>query len=472
MEATAFLRYLFLSGPDREKSILREQAFPLTHTAGNEAHVQRLLEVMEYIPCGFPRPPPTSVDSTLLFYVILGAAALSMLVCCCLGVNHHYHRMKRLKLNPLYGINIQKVLENLLEEFKDEKSGAVATYIPQLAVVDPDLFGIAIMTCEGKLYSAGNCHSLFSIQSMSKPFLYAQAVETNGFDMMHAKIGVEPSGDAFNSEKMDKDGKPFNPYINSGAITCVGLLPFGETTTRFETIREFMSSLSYSGDLTMCNDTYQSESSTADQNRLIGKVLLENDILSTSFDVEHGLEAYFMACSTLVSAVECATMVGVLANHGKHPMRDEAIISSDVVDEVNSVMMTCGMYNGAGNWMIDVGIPAKSGVSGGIMAVVPNVCGLAVYSPRLNKHYNSVRGMLVCSELSIRLGLHLINKSAGTEREKNKPSFSQNSISKSKQSGSFLNRPGDVNRSWVSNEFPRRESGKSIMKQNQSFESL
>jgi len=472
MEATAFLRYLFLSGPDREKSILREQAFPLTHTAGNEAHVQRLLEVMEYIPCGFPRPPPTTIDNTLLFYVILGAAVLSLFICSCLGGNHYYHRMKRLKLNPLYGINIQKVLENLLEEFGEETSGAVATYIPQLAVVDPDLFGIAIMTCEGKLHSAGNCHSLFSIQSMSKPFLYAQAIETNGFDMMHGKIGVEPSGDAFNSEKMDKDGKPFNPYINSGAIACVGLLPFGETTTRFETIREFMSSLSYSGDLTMCNDTYQSESSTADQNRLIGKVLLENNILSTSFDVEHGLEAYFMACSTLVSAVECATMAGVLANHGKHPMRADIIISSDVVDEVNAVMMTCGMYNGAGNWMIDVGIPAKSGVSGGIMAVVPNVCGLAVYSPRLNRHYNSVRGMLVCSELSVRLGLHLINKSAGTGGGKSKENVGPHEHSKSKKTVPKSDRIDGSNRSWFSNEASKKESGKCAMRSSQSFESL
>mmetsp|Transcript_9355 Transcript_9355/g.17505 ORF Transcript_9355/g.17505 Transcript_9355/m.17505 type:complete len:1198 (-) Transcript_9355:274-3867(-) len=412
VQATGFMRYLFLTG-ESEQPILDINALPLNHHTGQPYHLERLNQVLKYMPCGYMEPVQSDNTAFLMLIMILGACGFVALLILIVGLSCYCQRIKRLKLNPLYGINVQGVLEELLAEMEDEDGGNVATYIPELEKVDPDLFGIAIMTCAGKMYSVGDSDETFSIQSISKPFLYAFGLDYNGFALMREKIGVEPSGEAFNSEKMGPGNKPFNPYVNAGAIAAVGMLPFGEAEERYEIIRKYMSDLSYSFDLELCEDTYSSESLTATQNRLISTVLLANNIIPSEFDREHGLEAYFMACSTLVTAMDLACMGCCLATAGHHPMTKAHLIGSEIVDEVVSVMMTCGMYNGAGNWMIDVGLPAKSGVSGGIMAVVPNVCAIAVYSPRLNQHYNSVRGMLCCTELSQRLGLHLISRSKG-----------------------------------------------------------
>jgi len=412
VQATGFMRFLFLT-EESEKPILDLNALPLNHYAGEAYHLERINQVMNYMPCGYLEPSQKDNTAFLMMIMIIGASGFVVLLAFSIGLSCYCQRLKRLKLNPLYGIDVQAVLKELVTELKEEKSGNVATYIPELEKVDPDLFGVSIMTCAGKMYSVGDKDKAFSIQSICKPFLYAFGLDYNGFALMREKIGVEPSGEAFNSEKMGPNNKPFNPYVNSGAIATVGMLPFGEAEERYEIIRKYMSDLSYSLDLELCEDTYKSESLTAAQNRLISTVLLSNNIIPSEFDREHGLEAYFMACSTLVTSEDLACMGCCLASAGRHPVTKTQLLGSEVVDEVVSVMMTCGMYNGAGNWMIDVGLPAKSGVSGGIMAVVPNVCAIAVYSPRLNQHYNSVRGMLCCTELSQRLGLHLISRSKG-----------------------------------------------------------
>jgi hypothetical protein len=158
---------------------------------------------------------------------------------------------------------------------------------------------------------------------------------------------------------------------------------------------------------------YQSESATATRNRQIAEKLLSHGICVNEHDKEHGLEAYFMMCSTLVSTVDLAILAATCANQGTNPLSKKQIVAGAINEEMMSVMMTCGMYNGAGNWMVDVGIPAKSGVGGGIFGVVPGVCGLAVFSPRLNSTYNSVRGIDACVELSQRLALHVLQKKRG-----------------------------------------------------------
>ena len=155
---------------------------------------------------------------------------------------------------------------------------------------------------------------------------------------------------------------------------------------------------------------YLSESSTAARNRAIADKLLEHKICESEYDKEHGLEAYFMMCSTLLNTVDLAVLAATCAYHGQNPISKKNVVDQSTNAEMINVMMTCGMYNGAGNWMVDVGIPAKSGVSGAIFGVVPDVCGIAVFSPALNPNYNSVRGIEACTALSQRLGLHVLQK--------------------------------------------------------------
>jgi glutaminase len=183
----------------------------------------------------------------------------------------------------------------------------------------------------------------------------------------------------------------------------------GDTKERYEGFRQVMSGFC-NKEVRLHEGIYESESSTAARNRAIAEKLLEHNICESEYDKEHGLEAYFMMCSTLLNTVDLAVLAATCAYHGQNPISKRNVVDQSTIAEMMSVMMTCGMYNGAGNWMVDVGIPAKSGVSGAIFGVVPNVCGIAVFSPALNPNYNSVRGIEACTALSQRLGLHVLQK--------------------------------------------------------------
>jgi glutaminase len=199
-----------------------------------------------------------------------------------------------------------------------------------------------------------------------------------------------------------------SPYINSGAIATAMQL-HGDKKERYEGFRQVMSGFC-NKEVRLDEGIYVSESSTAARNRAIADKLLEHGICESEFDKEHGLEAYFMMCSTLLNTVDLAVLAATCAHHGQNPISKKSVVDQGTNAEMMSVMMTCGMYNGAGNWMVDVGIPAKSGVSGAIFGVVPDVCGIAVFSPNLNANYNSVRGIEACTALSQRLGLHVLQK--------------------------------------------------------------
>jgi glutaminase len=183
----------------------------------------------------------------------------------------------------------------------------------------------------------------------------------------------------------------------------------GDKKERFEGFRQVMSGFC-NKEVRLDEGIYVSESSTATRNRVIADKLLEHKICESEYDKEHGLEAYFMMCSTLLNTVDLAVLAATCAYHGQNPISKKSVVDQSTNAEMMSVMMTCGMYNGAGNWMVDVGIPAKSGVSGAIFGVVPDVCGIAVFSPALNPNYNSVRGIEACTALSQRLGLHVLQK--------------------------------------------------------------
>ena len=305
---------------------------------------------------------------------------------------------------------IQDFLEELHKKCAGIKEGAVATYIPELAKADPDWFGLCLVTANGAIYEVGDTRQEFTIQSISKPFVYGLALEDNSRATVLQKVGVEPTGDAFNSISLDPGtGRPRNPMINAGAIATAGLIAGKTPATRFRRILETFSL--YAGrNLRLDDAVYRSESETGHRNRAIGHMLRNFDKLSG--DPAPTTELYFQQCSISVTCRDLGVMAATLANGGINPLTGKQALRGEYVESVLSVMGTCGMYDYAGEWLYNVGIPAKSGVAGGVLAVLPGQLGIGVFSPRLDAHGNSVRGIRVCQELSRYLDLHLFNRPA------------------------------------------------------------
>jgi glutaminase len=309
---------------------------------------------------------------------------------------------------PLCASPIQQHLEELHRELSGVTEGAVATYIPELAKANPDWFGICVVTTNGGLYDAGDSRQTFTIQSISKPFVYGLALEDRGRAEVFAKIGVEPTGDAFNSISLDPDtGRPRNPMINAGAIASTGLVEGKTSAGRLQRILD-MFELYAGSELKVDEAVYRSESETGHRNRAIGHMLRNFGILTE--DPTPTLELYFKQCSILANCRDLAVMAATLANRGVNPITGKQAIRGEYVESVLGVMGTCGMYDFAGEWLHDVGMPAKSGVAGGIIAVLPGQLGIGVFSPRLDAHGNSIRGIRVCDALSRHWDLHLFNR--------------------------------------------------------------
>jgi len=299
-------------------------------------------------------------------------------------------------------------LQQLHREFSTVKEGEVATYIPELAKADPDWFGLCLVTAGGAVYEVGDTRQEFTIQSISKPFVYGLALEDNGRAATLQKVGVEPTGDAFNSISLDLvTGRPRNPMINAGAIATAGLVAGKTPAASFKRILETFSL--YAGrPLRLDQTVYRSESETGHRNRAIGHMLRNFDKITG--DPASVTELYFQQCSISVNCRDLGVMAATLANSGVNPLTGKPALRGEYVESVLSVMGTCGMYDYAGEWLYNVGIPAKSGVAGGVLAVLPGQFGIGVFSPRLDVHGNSVRGIRVCQELSRRLDLHLFNR--------------------------------------------------------------
>lgn len=303
---------------------------------------------------------------------------------------------------------VQHYLDRLVAEFAPVADGALADYIPELTQVDPTSLGLTLSSADGFLYESGDARTEFTIQSISKPFTYALALAESGEDAVDAKIGVEPSGDAFNEISVDERTKtPKNAMINAGAIAAVSLVPGATPDERFEKIQDFYSACA-GRQLELDEDVYTSEKETGNRNRAIAYMLTSFGILDDPDDV---LDVYFRQCSLKVTSVDLARMAATLARGGINPQTGRRVTTAKVVQRTLSVMVTCGMYNGAGDWVSEVGMPAKSGVGGGITAVLPGQLGIGVYSPLLDGRGNSVRGVLVCRALSQRLGLHFLTVS-------------------------------------------------------------
>lgn len=296
-------------------------------------------------------------------------------------------------------------------EFSTENSGAVADYIPELSKADPGHFGISVATLDGHVYEVGDTRIPFTIQSMSKAFVFALALDTLGAEQVESVIGVEPSGEPFNSIRLNADNHPFNPMVNSGAITCSGLIHQAKGSGAIEYIRQALSRFA-GRDLAVDEAVFASESTTGDRNRAIGYLLRNSAVIKD--DVSAVLEVYFRQCAILVTARDSAIMAATLANRGLNPVTGEQALSPYAITHTLSVMTSSGMYDYAGEWVYRVGIPAKSGVGGGILAALPAQLGLGSYSPRLDGHGNSVRGIKVCEALSEHFDLHMLNRNEDT----------------------------------------------------------
>ncbi|MBK5233346.1 MAG: glutaminase A [Thermoleophilia bacterium] len=302
---------------------------------------------------------------------------------------------------------VQALLERLHDRHAGNTAGEVASYIPELAAASPDWFGISLVTADGSIYEVGETRHEFTIQSISKPLTYALALEAMGEEDVRRHVDVEPSGEAFNSITLQPGTNiPLNPMVNAGAIATTSLIkPLGFKEPIDRIINEYSA---FAGrDLAVDEAVFESENKTGHRNRAIAYLLKNANVLDD--EVEDIVETYFRQCSTLVNGRDLAVIAATLASTGVNPITKERVLREDTVRSVLSVMASCGMYDAAGDWLYSVGLPAKSGVAGGIIAVLPGQLGIAVYSPPLDVHGNSVRGVKVCEELSEELHLHVMS---------------------------------------------------------------
>ncbi|MBP3759025.1 MAG: glutaminase A [Firmicutes bacterium] len=301
--------------------------------------------------------------------------------------------------------NISQVLDAALEIGRKEiPSGDVADYIPELAKSDKNALGIAIAGKNGNIYAAGDADTRFTIQSISKVITLCAALELCGYDAVFSRVGMEPSGEAFNSiVELDLvSGKPYNPMINSGAIAVEDLL-LGEVS--FTQMLDISRKLMLDDSVRLDEKVFRSEMENCERNRAIGWLLKSKGI--TRNDVDEVLNLYTAMCSLSVSARSLANLGLILANGGTDPVSGSKLLSQETVRIVKTIMLTCGMYDGSGQFAVEVGLPTKSGVGGGLLSVVDKVMGIGIYGPSLDKKGNCIAGGAMLRYLSSKFRLHM-----------------------------------------------------------------
>lgn len=312
-----------------------------------------------------------------------------------------------LQTPPLSAQAIQNALKELHTRCQDLRSGTLANYIPELARMNPDWFSICVTSVEGQQFAVGDSEQLFTIQSISKVFVYGMALEEHGRNRVLSKVGVEPTGDAFNAIVLDEASKrPYNPMVNAGAIATTSLITGNGPTERLNRLLAmFERYIGHESFIDM--PTFLSERTTGYRNRAMAYLMRNFGMIDDKLD--EALDLYFQQCSLMVNCRDLSVMAATLANRGTNPLTNVQAVPPCYVRDILSVMYTCGMYNFAGEWAYTVGLPAKSGVSGGLIVVVPGRMGIGVFSPLLDERGNSVRGVKVCEELSQQFGLHLFD---------------------------------------------------------------
>ena len=302
---------------------------------------------------------------------------------------------------------IQAALDAAYEKYKDLQEGANADYIPALAKVDPNIYGIVLVTTDGKVYSAGDVKSEVSIQSISKVFTMAKVIEEKGPEHVANTIGADATGMRFNSivsiELSQKvlGGPEMNPLVNPGAIAATSMVE-GETRDAvWKSILGFYSDFA-GRQLSVNQEVFASEAATNQRNQAIGALMYAYGYIKEN--PEQATDVYTEQCSVSVNARDLAMMAGTLANGGKNPVTGKQVMKSKNVPEVLAVMATAGLYDDSGKWLYRTGLPAKSGVGGGIIAVSPGKFGIAVVSPPLDEAGNSVRAQKAIADISNALG--------------------------------------------------------------------
>ncbi len=298
---------------------------------------------------------------------------------------------------------IRKIFDNVIKN----RDGDVADYIPQLARVPADKFGVAICTIDGQRFSMGDVGDAFTLQSSCKPMLYCAALEEHGESKVHTHVGREPSGLSFNELTLNKTGLPHNPMINAGAIMSSSLIRRDlPTADRLEYLNNIVKALSGNQSPGFNNAVFHSERETADRNFALAHHMRERGAFPEEIEINSTLDYYFAACSTEVTATNMSTIGATLANGGVCPQTGDRVFAEETIKNCLSMMYSCGMYDYSGEFAFKVGIPAKSSVSGVIMAVIPNVLGIAVWSPRLDACGNSVRGVEFLNRMVDRFCFH------------------------------------------------------------------
>ncbi|VCW91130.1 unnamed protein product, partial [Gulo gulo] len=291
-------------------------------------------------------------------------------------------------------------IDELFESAKKQSGGKVADYIPQLAKFSPDLWGVSVCTVDGQRHSIGDTKVPFCLQSCVKPLKYAIAVNDLGTEYVHRYVGKEPSGLRFNKLFLNEDDKPHNPMVNAGAIVVTSLIKQGvNNAEKFDYVMQFLNKMAGNEYVGFSNATFQSERESGDRNFAIGYYLKEKKCFPEGTDMVGILDFYFQLCSIEVTCESASVMAATLANGGFCPITGERVLSPEAVRNTLSLMHSCGMYDFSGQFAFHVGLPAKSGVAGGILLVVPNVMGMMCWSPPLDKMGNSVKGIHFCHDL-------------------------------------------------------------------------
>ncbi|MEM7617171.1 MAG: glutaminase A [Pseudomonadota bacterium] len=323
----------------------------------------------------------------------------------------------------------RKDIENIYLETKKIDSGALADYIPQLARVNPDQYAVSICTIDGQFLEYGNIENYFCIQSICKPINYCIALELNGEEYVHSHVGREPSGRSFNEIALNRHNLPHNPMINAGAIMCSSLIhPEQDLADRFNYVSTIWQKLSGNARIGFNNSVYHSELSTADRNFALAHYMKEVGAFPAKTLIKDTVDFYFQNCAIELNSSNLAMVAATFANAGFNPITGEKIFSLPTVQNCLSLMYSCGMYDFSGEFAFTVGLPAKSGVSGGLMLVIPNVMGIALWSPKLDIMGNTVRGVEFSKQLVKQFNFHNYDSLVGQSKkvDPRKDSFTAN----------------------------------------------
>jgi glutaminase len=298
-------------------------------------------------------------------------------------------------------------ITRMYDELLSVRSGSVASYIPQLKRVDPDQLAIAVCTVDGQRFSAGDTAAAFSLQSVSKAVSYCLALDEHGTEAVHRHVGREPSGRSFNELALNPKGLPHNPMVNAGGImSCSLIRPEQDIADRFDLVAATWQRLAGGRRPGFNNAVYLSERQTADRNFALGYSMREAGAFRPGTDLTTTLEFFFQCCSIEVDAQMLAVAAASLANAGVCPLTEDPVFTPGTVQSCLSLMSSCGMYDFSGEFAFTIGMPAKSGVSGAVMLVIPGLMGICVWSPRLDEHGNSVRGIEFCRKLVAEYTVH------------------------------------------------------------------